>query len=138
MSWLKKPEHPFLRKFSLQKFKYFTNHFNELLLSCNTIPVQPLMVNWWKFENWKLVKFKQKTKIIKQIFAMQSNEVWTVERVLCNITARDRVRGKFGGKSWEYITLGVYKSFHKIIWGHLAKCEKNFYFFLEIYSCYSN
>ena len=81
------------------------------------------MVNWWKFENWKLVEFKQKTKIIKQIFAMQSNKVWR-ERVLCNITDRDRVRGKFGGKSREYITLEVYKSFQEIIWGHLAKCVR--------------
>ena len=50
---------------------------------------------------------------------MQSNEVW---REYFAITDRDRVSSKFCGKSREYITLGVYKSFHKIIWSHLAKC----------------
>ena len=63
-----------------------------------------------------------------------------MQRVLCNITDRDRVSGKFGGKSREYITLGVYKSFHKIFigQGHLRGREQSLVFFWEIYSRYSN
>ena len=32
--------------------KKSTNHSNRLLLSCNTIPAQPLMEIWRKFEGW--------------------------------------------------------------------------------------
>ena len=65
-------------------------------MSCNTIPAYPgNLADIWKFGCWYIGT--KKTQMIKQIFAMQSNEVCGESTLQYNL-----VSGKFGGKSRVY------------------------------------